>query len=133
MPGTNVDLKEYAFFETFNLGNDNRNAKRYGLDPVELLKQYPPVPTVDYKNVNDKPKAKTGFNLESVKGQYRALVDGRRLGLKIAGKRMATTGAMYSHEVERELNSLVDTNDPDMLKRVRDTMTQLSKEVQWWG
>ena len=133
VPGTNVELKEYAFFETVNLNNDNRNAVRYGLDPVELLEQYPPTPTVEYKNVNGKPKAKTGFNLESVKGQYRALVDGRRLGLKQAGKRMATTGAMGPGDVERELLSLVDTNDPDMLKRVQDTMTQLSKEVQWWG
>ena len=85
-----------------------------------------------YKHVSGKPKAKSHFSLESVKQQYRMLTDGRRLGLKIAGKRMATTGAMNASQVEYELLSLVDTDDPEMLKRVKDTMTQLHNEVNWW-
>ncbi|MBV2125036.1 MAG: hypothetical protein KUF75_07800 [Candidatus Thiodiazotropha sp. (ex Ctena orbiculata)] len=133
VPGTNVELKEFAFFESINLKKDNRDAERYGLDPAELLEQYPPATNKDqYKHVSGKPTPKSHFGIESVKQQYRALSDGRRLGLKIAGKRMATTGAMYAHEVEQELHSLVDTQDPEMLKRVKDTMTQLHNEVQWW-
>lgn len=134
VPGTNVELKEHAFFETVNLGNDNRNTDRYGLDPVQLLEQYPPANQNDHiKHLTGKPKAKRYFNLQTVKGEYMALVDGRRLGLKIAGKRMATTGAMYSHEVEDELLSMVNRDDPEQLKRVRDTMAQLHNEVLWWG
>lgn len=132
VPGTNVELKEFAFFDKKNL-DDNRDAERYGLDPVELLEQYPPANSKDqYKHVSGKPKAKPDFSLESVKQQYRALTDGRRLGLKIAGKRMATTGGMNAYQVEYELLSFVDTSDPEMLKRVKDTMTQLHNEVNWW-
>ena len=123
---------EHHYFKKRNVKNA-RNVQRNGLDPVELLKQYPPAPTAAPKPTIDKPKAKTGFNLESVKGQYRALTDGRRLGLKQAGKRMATTGAMGPGDVEIQLLSLIDTGDPDMLKRVKDTITQLEKEVRWWG
>lgn len=132
VPGTNVELKKFAFFDKKNL-DDNRDVDRHGLDPAELLEQYPPATNKDqYKHVSGKPKPKSHFSLEYVKQQYRALSDGRRLGLKIAGKRMATTGAMYAHEVEQELHSLVDTEDPEMLKRIKDTMEQLHNEVQWW-
>jgi len=132
VPGTNFELKEFAFFDKKNL-DDNRDAERYGLDPVQLLEQYPPANNKDrYKHVSGKPKAKPHFNLESVKQQYRALTDGRRLGLKIAGKRMATTGAMNAYQVEYELLSLVDIQDAEQLKRVKDTMIQLHNEVQWW-
>jgi len=132
VPGTNIEHEKYAFFTVKNL-KDSRYVKRHGLNPVELLEQYPPASIVTYKGTIDKLKAKAHFNLQSVIRDYHGLVDGRRLGLKQLGKKCATTGAMGFREVEQILWSVVNCEDDEMKKRVNDTMVQLVSEVQWWG
>ena len=122
MPCTNTRHKKHAFFETHNCG---KNGGRYRLKP-------PKVKAKPAKLPNDRPKIKIGFSVGTVKANYLALTDNRRFGLKELGTRCATQGAMFPHEVEQVLLSVVDCEDCEMMKRVSDTMKQLNNEIRWW-
>ena len=124
MPCTNTRHKKHAFFETYNCSK-NREIERHGLTPPKVEAKPAHLP-------NDRPKVKAGFSVETVKANYLALTDNRRFGLKELGTRCATQGAMYPHEVERVLLSVVDSADCEMMKRVGDTIKQLRNEVRWW-
>jgi len=132
LPCINSKFPDSAFYEAVNLTKSRDVYERYGVDAKQCMLDFPPV--IVQRIVRNK-KSTTGqvFDLNAAIADYRSLSDGRRLGMLRLGRSCAMQGRMSSAAVECVLLSVVDSEAPEMHKRVRDTMFQLEGDIRVWG
>ncbi|WP_299773013.1 DEAD/DEAH box helicase family protein [uncultured Pseudoteredinibacter sp.] len=134
LPCVNSLYPDSAFYKAVNLGKSRDVYERYGIDATKCLDDFPPV--IENKPVHIKASTvavRADFDLDNEIATYRALTDGRRLGLLRLAKSCAFQGRMSPPAIEHVLTSVVDINCAEMQKRISDTMQQLENDVVSWG